>query len=106
MRPIKRSVYEKKKGKRKMVLDAHTEHKEEIEGCRTCRVEESLPPFWKDKRILLIAVSASFLSIGLILKLIFKLNLPAEALFVATAITVGFDIAKEGLSSLIFFEEG
>ena len=85
-----------------MVLHTHTEHKEEIEGCRTCKVEEFLPPFWKDKRILLIAVSASFLSIGLILKLIFKLNLPAEALFVATAITVGFDIAKEGLSSLIF----
>gem|GEM_PF-4997372 len=40
-----------------MVLHTHTEHKEEIEGCRTCRVEESVPPFWKDKRIHLIAVS-------------------------------------------------
>ncbi|MCD6530774.1 cadmium-translocating P-type ATPase [Candidatus Bathyarchaeota archaeon] len=73
-----------------------------MEECLACKVDELLPPIWKDKRILVIVVSASLLSAGLVFKLAFKLNLPAEALFVVTAITAGFDIAKEGLSSLIF----
>jgi len=59
-------------------------------------------PLWRDRRIVLIAISAILLSTGLIFEFILELELPAEILFLATAVISGYSIASEGFSALIF----
>lgn len=82
----------------------HEHHKEDGEECLVCDVEgsEESPPMWRAKRIVLIATSAILLFVGLVFEFILKWELWAEVLFLATTIISGYEIAREGLSSLIF----
>lgn len=54
------------------------------------------------KRVTFIIFSAILLSVGLIFKFILKWELPAELLFLATAVISGYSIVREGLFLLIF----
>jgi len=56
----------------------------------------------RNKKIIRIALSAILLSVGLIFEFILEWEIPAEVLFLITAATSGYNIVKEGLSSLIF----
>jgi len=56
----------------------------------------------KDKRIVLIAISAITLSTGLFFEFVLGWKPLAEFLFLATAAISGYSIAREGLSSLLF----
>ena len=80
------------------------EHREGVRGCPICTLDyaKEYVPIWKDRRIILIATSAILLSVGLVFKFILKWDLLAETLFLTTAAISGFDLAREGLSSLIF----
>lgn len=81
------------------------EHQEESgKECSMCDVESSgeSPLTWRNRRIVLIAISAVLLFIGLIFEFILKLEPLAEILFLATAVISGYSIAKEGFSALIF----
>jgi Cd2+/Zn2+-exporting ATPase len=81
------------------------EHREESGGgCPVCDVEGSggSPPIWRDKRIALIVFSAILLSVGLVFEFVLKWELLAEILFLTTAAISGYNIAREGFSSLIF----
>jgi len=81
----------------------HENHAETEERCSLCAVEASeAENKVKDKRIILIIFFAIVLSVGLIFEFILKWELPAEILFIITAVISGYSIAKEGVSSLIF----
>ncbi|MFQ6116161.1 MAG: cation-transporting P-type ATPase, partial [bacterium] len=82
----------------------HKRHEETEEGCLECDVEvsEESPPIWRDKRFILIVISAILLSVGLVFEFILKWMLPAWVLFLTTAAISGSSIAREGFSSLIF----
>ena len=54
------------------------------------------------REIALMTLSGILLSIGLVSEFILGWELPADLLFLATAILSGYEIAREGLSSLIF----
>lgn len=84
-------------------------HKHEKGGvCHVCNIEESYinyinnVPFWKDDRVILIIISSFILFTGLVIKFIFKIDLVAEGLFLLTAIILGYEVAKEGILSLIY----
>lgn len=80
------------------------EHREELgERCSVCDVEslQVSPPMWRDKRIFVIAISAMLLSAGLLSEFILKWELLARILFIATAAVSGYNVAREGVSSLI-----
>ena len=84
----------------KVVQKMREKHLETEEKCKACNIES-----FEGKRsrgIILIGLSATLLSIGLIFEFILGWRMPAEILFIITAIISGYDIAKEGLSSLIF----
>jgi Cd2+/Zn2+-exporting ATPase len=81
----------------------HEHHEESGKGCVVCDTEVSVEsPIWKDSRIIIIALSAILLSVGLVFEFILKLELLTVILFLATAAISGYSIAKDGLSSLIF----
>lgn len=86
-----------------MGLIMHKHYEESEKGCVVCDVEFSAEsPLFRDKRILLIVLSAILLSIGLIFKFILKWELLEAILFLITAMISGYSIAREGVSSLIF----
>jgi len=73
----------------------------ETEGkCRACNIESFEGK--RSREIILMGLSAMLLSIGLIFEFLLGWRKPAEILFIITAVISGYDIAKEGLSSLIF----
>jgi Cd2+/Zn2+-exporting ATPase len=82
----------------------HKHHAEREEGCSVCNAErsEESHSVRRDRRIVLIVFSAILLSVGLVFEFILKLELLAEILFLTTAVISGYNIAKEGISSLIF----
>jgi len=81
----------------------HENHAETEERCFLCDSEAlEKKSNVKDKRIILIVISAIVLSVGLVLEFILKWELPAEILFIVTAAISGYNIAREGFSSLIF----
>ncbi len=81
----------------------HEQHNESEKGCNVCDIEVSAEsPIWKDRRIILIVLSAILFSVGLLFDFILKLNLLAGILFLTTAAVSGYSIAREGLLSLIF----
>lgn len=57
---------------------------------------------WKDKRVILLAISSFTFSVGLIFEFVLKLSLLARILFLVTAVASGYGIAKKGLFYLIF----
>jgi Cd2+/Zn2+-exporting ATPase len=72
-------------------------------GCVLCDPELSAEyPLWRDRRIVLIVLSATLLSTGLVLGFILEWKLPSDILLMATAVVSGYSIAREGISSLIF----
>ena len=78
-------------------------HTETEECCDVCNIESLEGEGGeKGKEIILIALSAILLSVGLIFEFILEWRMPAEILFLATAAISGYSIAKEGFSSLIF----
>ena len=75
------------------------------EECITCGVEvseEIASSIRKDKRVVIIAVSAVLFFTGLVFEFILKWRYLAEVLFSVTVIVSGYSIAKEGFSSLLF----
>jgi len=81
----------------------HERHEESEKVCFICDAEVSLEsPVWKDSRISIIVLSTILLSTGFSFKFIFKLELLARILLLATALVAGYSIAREGFSSLIF----
>jgi len=78
------------------------DHKE----CAACNTEPSEEEItsstWKNKRIVIIAISAILFSAGLILEFILRWRFLAEIFFSITVIISGYSIAKEGFSSLLF----
>ena len=82
----------------------HRTHEENGGGCPRCGIEplEEHPPIWRNKQIFLITLSAILLSTGLTLEFVLKWELLAEFLFIITAVISGYDIAREGVSSLLF----
>lgn len=81
----------------------HEGHEEREKGCVVCDAEASEEShIWKDRRIVLIVSSAILLSVGLLFEFILQLDLLAEILFLATAAISGYNIARKGLSSLMF----
>jgi Cd2+/Zn2+-exporting ATPase len=80
------------------------DHHDDDLDCPVCTPDFSQEHFsiWKDRRMMLILTSAIGLSIGLVFEFILKVNVVAEILFLITATISGFDIAREGFSSLIF----
>jgi len=56
----------------------------------------------KYSKIAIIVISAILLSIGLVFEFILKWDTLAEALFIATTMISGYEIAKDGFSFLIF----
>ncbi len=80
---------------------------EQHDGCgRECTIcdeeRESQPRIWAGRKILLISISAALLLTGLIFEFILKRRFEAEILFISTAVISGYEIAREGLSSLLF----
>ena len=72
-------------------------------NCPACNVESSGEGGdGAKKRVTFIIFSAILLSVGLIFKFILKWELPAELLFLATAVISGYSIVREGLFLLIF----
>jgi len=67
------------------------------EVCSACDVERS-----DKKKVIFMASSAVLLLLGLIFEFNLKWSLVAEFLFIVTAIISGYNIAREGLSLLIF----
>ncbi len=82
----------------------HERHEESGKGCVVCDVEFSgeSPPIWRDKRFILIVISATLFSVGLLFEFIPRWEMLAGTLFLATAVISGYSIAREGFSSLIF----
>jgi len=78
-------------------------HKQD-EECITCGVEapEITSSIWKDKRTVIIMTSAVLFFAGLIFEFILVRRSIAEILFSATVIISGYNIAKEGLTHLLF----
>lgn len=74
----------------------------EEEGCRGCDVESPEAGSGGYSRILVILVSAILLSAGLIFEFFLRWAIPAEGLFVVAAVVSGYEIVKEGVSSLLF----
>ncbi len=54
------------------------------------------------EEIRIISISTILLTLGLILEFVLHLRTPAEILFILTIILSGYEIAKEGVSSLLF----
>jgi Cd2+/Zn2+-exporting ATPase len=83
-------------------MSLHADHEETLD-CPSCTPDfsQEFTPIWKDRRILWILTSAITLSIGLVFRFILNFNVIAEIVFLLTAIMSGFEIAREGLSSLI-----
>jgi len=78
-------------------------HAEREENCTICNaeaIEEKSNE--KNKKLILITVSAILLFLGLIFEFVLKWPMPAEILFLVTAAISGYSIAREGFSSLIF----
>ena len=67
------------------------------EVCSACDVERS-----DKKKVIFMASSVVLLLLGLIFEFNLKWSLVAEFLFIVTAIISGYNIAREGLSLLIF----
>jgi hypothetical protein len=83
----------------------HYENKTELE-CNTCNKDLLLEsPRWKDKRIAIIITSVITLSIGMVFELLYRELLTAEFLFLITSIISGYNIAKDGFTSL-FYKKG
>jgi len=80
-------------------LGTHQNHDEE-DNCPVCDSEIWREGESKKGKELGIAFSALLLSGGLILEFILNLDLPALILFLATAGISGYEIAREGISSL------
>ena len=80
------------------------EHREGVRGCPACTLDYSkeFVPIKEDRRIILIAISAILLSVGLVFEFILKWDLFSEIIFLITAVISGFDLARAGFSSLIF----
>jgi Cd2+/Zn2+-exporting ATPase len=71
-------------------------------SCPRCDGEssEESGSIWTDRRIGLITASVILFSIGLIIAFVFSQTGIATVLFVATAILIGYHIAREGLETL------
>ena len=81
----------------------YVNHEETEERCSLYGVEASGErSYKKGKRVLLILSSATLLFVGLIFKFILKWDVAAEIFFLVTSAISGYNIAKEGFSSLIF----
>lgn len=75
------------------------------EKCLACNLEKSedtLQSVWKDKRIMVIAISAILFFTGLAFGFVFRWYFLAKIIFTLTAAISGYSIAKEGIFSLIF----
>jgi Cd2+/Zn2+-exporting ATPase len=85
------------------MVECHEEHRGKV--CAACRIEfsefRSYVSIWKDRRIILIAASATALAVALITDLVFDARNLAEPLLVISAIMPGYSIVKEGLSSIV-----
>ncbi len=78
------------------------EHHHEDE-CHACGVEGlETHSLWRSKRVAIMALSGTLLAVGLLFEFGLSWVLPAELLFLATAAISGYELAKEGVSSLIF----
>jgi len=77
----------------------HESHDEE--ECHTCGLED-FHSLWRSKRVAIMALSGTLLTIGLVFEFVLKWRLPAEVLFLAAAAISGYELAREGVSSLIF----
>ena len=82
----------------------HENHKETEDVCPVCNIKPSRDEDGeeKNKSILIIAFSAILLSVGLIFEFILEWDTSAEVLFMATSAISGYNIAREGFSSLMF----
>lgn len=82
-------------------MKMHTEHEDSPDECHMCEVMvPKALSIWKDKRVHLIAVSASLLAIGLFFEFAMKEHLLAEAIFIVVTVVSGYKIAIESFSSL------
>jgi Cd2+/Zn2+-exporting ATPase len=79
-------------------------HEEHGETCLTCNFEYSKDPIsiWKDKRILLTAVSIFLFTAGVVFEFALKLSIFAVILYATVTILLGHKIAREGLSTLFY----
>jgi Cd2+/Zn2+-exporting ATPase len=86
---------------------AMVECREERSGkvCAACRTEfsqfKSYVSVWRDRRIILIAASATTLIAALLADLVFNSRYIAMPLLVIAAVIPGYSIVKEGLSAII-----
>jgi len=82
----------------------HENHKETEDVCPVCNIKPSRDEDGEErnKSILIIAFSAILLSVGLIFEFILEWDTSAEVLFMATSAISGYNIAREGFSSLMF----
>jgi len=82
----------------------HENHKETEDVCPVCNIKPSEDEDGeeKNKSILIITFSATLLSVGLIFEFILEWDTSAEVLFMATSAISGYNIAREGFSSLMF----
>ncbi|WP_309491865.1 cation-translocating P-type ATPase [Candidatus Hecatella orcuttiae] len=72
-------------------------------SCSICAVGiiEEREPIWKKRSLHIILASSATLTVGLIFEFVLNIILLAQILFVAVVILSGFDIAKNGLRSLL-----
>lgn len=76
---------------------------ETCESCSICSfdVPEEREPFWKRRNLIIILASSGILTVGLIFEFVLNFHLLAQILFLAVVIISGYDIAKNGLHSLL-----
>lgn len=85
-------------------MQKNKSHEEDnCSGICSCGSEESIKnePLWKQKKILIIAISLIILGVGLYLEFFLKMELYAQIVFFLVVIVAGFRIIKEAFFSII-----